>query len=51
MLSKRDCYQETHNAVLDAQDELEIMRLLGYGIEEYEIALLPDQRVPAVKPR
>lgn len=38
MLSKRNRYRETHNAVLDAQDELEIMKLLGYGMREYEIA-------------
>lgn len=43
MLSKRNRYRETHNAVLDAQDELEIMKLLGYGIEEYEIARIPDK--------
>ena len=31
-----DCtYQETHNALFDAIDELEIMRLLGRGISEY----------------
>ena len=40
MLSKNKQYRETHNAVLDAQDELEIIRLLGHEIEEYEIALI-----------
>ena len=31
-----DCgYQETHNALYDAMDELEIMRLLGHGLEDY----------------
>lgn len=39
-------YSETHNAVLDAVDELEIMRLLGHGIGEYEIALIQDKKVP-----
>ena len=37
-------YSETHNAVLDAVDELEIMRLLGHGIGEYEIALIQDKK-------
>lgn len=40
MLSKNHRYSETHNAVLDARDELEIIRLLGYGIKEYHIALI-----------
>lgn len=35
LLSQQYCYQETHNAILDARDELEIMRLLGYKIEDY----------------
>ena len=34
---------ETHNAVLDAEDELQIMQLLGHEIKEYEIALLSDR--------
>ncbi len=40
MLRKNSKYSETHNAVLDAQDELEIMQLLGYEIKEYGIALV-----------
>ncbi len=36
-------YRETHNAATDAQDELEIMELLGYGIREYSIALVSDK--------
>ena len=33
-----DCtYQETHNAVLDAADELGIMRLMGCGLERYTL--------------
>ncbi len=40
MLRKSRKYRETHNAVLDAQDELEIIQLLGYGLGEYEIARL-----------
>ncbi len=43
MLRKDKQYSETHNAVLDAEDELQIMQLLGYGIHEYEIALLADK--------
>lgn len=38
MLGKGNQYSETHNAVLDAQDELEIIKLLGHAMEEYEIA-------------
>ena len=38
MLSKDKRYRETHNAVLDAEDELQIMQLLGHEISEYEIA-------------
>ncbi len=41
MLRKNKDYRETHNAVLDAQDELEIIQLLGHEIKQYEIALLP----------
>ncbi|MDE6949591.1 MAG: AAA family ATPase [Lachnospiraceae bacterium] len=40
MLSKNEGYKETHNALLDAQDELKIMELLGCKIEEYDIAVL-----------
>ncbi len=40
MLSGDNRYRETHNAVLDAEDELQIMQLLGYGIKEYEIAFV-----------
>lgn len=35
MLSGNATYRETHNALLDALDELEIVRLLGHGIDEY----------------
>lgn len=40
MLSKNKRYSETHNAALDAEDELQIMQLLGHGISEYDIALI-----------
>lgn len=46
MLRKNQKYSETHNAVLDAQDELEIMQLLGHELKVYEIALLQNQRQP-----
>ena len=35
MLSGNCTYRETHNALFDALDELEIVRLLGHGIHEY----------------
>lgn len=40
MLSENRKYSETHNAVLDAEDELQIMQLLGHRISEYDIALI-----------
>jgi len=44
MLRKDKRYSETHNAVSDAQDELEIMQLLGHEIKEYDIALVSEKR-------
>ena len=38
MLSGDKRYREVHNALYDAIDELEIMRLLGKTLEEYEVA-------------
>ena len=35
LLSGNCAYRETHNGLLDALDELEIVRLLGLGIQEY----------------
>ena len=35
LLSGKTRYRETHNAVLDALDELSIMELLGIALEEY----------------
>ena len=35
LLSDTPAYRETHNALFDALDELEIMRLLPHGIEAY----------------
>lgn len=40
MLGENKRYRETHNAVLDAEDELQIMQLLGHKISEYDIAFL-----------
>lgn len=49
MLSKNRRYSETHNAVLDAEDELRIMQLLGHGIGEYDIAFLEDKKTSCRK--
>lgn len=38
MFHKNEKYRETHNAVLDAEDELQIMQLLGHGLNIYDIA-------------
>ena len=35
LLSGNRRYQETHNALFDALDELEIMRLLGHDLKDY----------------
>jgi len=40
MLSGDYTYCETHNAVLDAMDELKIVELMGHDLEVYEIARL-----------
>lgn len=40
MLSGNRRYREVHNALYDAVDELEIMRLLGKNVEEYGVAEL-----------
>lgn len=37
LLSGNRTYRESHNALLDALDELEIMRLLGYGLGAYPV--------------
>lgn len=36
LLSGQVCYCETHNALHDAIDELEIIRLLGYSLQSYK---------------
>ena len=35
LLSQKHTYRETHNAYFDALDELEIIGLLGHGIDRY----------------
>ena len=40
MLSGDSVYRETHNAVLDAMDELKIMELLGHELDIYEVSKL-----------
>ena len=37
LLSRNRIYRESHNAILDAMDELEIMRLLGYHPGAYDV--------------
>lgn len=44
MLCQNKGYCETHNAVSDAEDELQIMQLLGHDLRTYDIALLSDKR-------
>lgn len=44
MLSNNSRYKETHNAVFDAEDELQIMQLLGRALSEYEIAAVPCRK-------
>lgn len=48
ILSNNEDYSETHNAVLDAEDELQIMQLLGHAISEYDIARISDGKASAV---
>lgn len=44
MLRKNKNYSETHNAVFDALDELEIIRLLGHKLDVYDIALISEKK-------
>lgn len=46
MLSRNNRYCETHNAVTDAEDELKIMKLLGYEVSEYDIARISARENP-----
>lgn len=51
MLSKNTRYQETHNALLNAEDELQIMQLLGCEISEYVIAEISDKKAMVLNPQ
>lgn len=42
MLNDDKGYRETHNAVLDAEDELKIMQLLGHEISQYDVAVVSN---------
>lgn len=44
MLSQDTKYNETHNAVRDAEDELRIMQLLGHEIGVYAVALISEKK-------
>ena len=45
LLSGNGAYHETHNALYDAMDELEIMRLLGYQPDTYMPMMPKKERV------
>lgn len=51
MLSGKRTYREVHNAVCDAVDELKIMKLLGYSIDEYAYAPKMSRIQKAHQPR
>lgn len=51
MLGGNKGYRETHNAVLDAEDELQIMQLLGHEISKYNVALISDRKITVVEPQ
>ena len=44
MLRKNKNYSETHNAVFDALDELEIIQRLGHNLDVYDIALISEKK-------
>ncbi len=45
MLSGNKGYRETHNAIFDAEDELQVMQLLGHELSKYDVALLSDHKI------
>ena len=47
LLSGNHSYQETHNALLDAIDELTIMQLLGHRIQTYHTAKTANKNFSA----
>ena len=48
LLSGNRGYCEVHNAICDAVDELRIMELLGYAIEEYSHAQINPEKKPRI---
>lgn len=52
LLSGNRSYCEVHNAVCDAVDELRIMKLLGYAIEDYGHAQInPEKNPRPIRPK
>lgn len=52
LLSGNRSYFEVHNAVCDAVDELRIMELLGYALEDYGHAQInPEKKPSTIRPR
>jgi len=47
MLSENFAYRELHNALTDAVDELEIMRLLQHGLDRYALARIGGAKAVA----
>lgn len=45
MLTDNDIYNETHNALFDAFDELKIMKLLGHEIKTYNCAIINHKKI------
>lgn len=52
LLSGNRSYCEIHNAVCDAVDELRIMELLGYAIEDYNhVQINPEKKPRTIRPK
>lgn len=52
LLSGNRSYCEVHNAVCDAVDELRIMELLGYAIEDYNrVQINPEKKPRIIRPK
>ena len=52
LLSGNRSYYEVHNAVCDAVDELRIIELLGYAIEDYGHAQInPEKKPRTIRPK
>lgn len=50
MLSRNCNYQELHNALFDAMDELKIMQYLRYSLESYKVDVIPVENPECVFP-